>query len=80
MRDFYEIVSRINRLLSPDVRVKLETRLPYWAPENQWYHLTQFINLNVEKDYFDSNSVSIYALLCNRSEEDIKESFWNLDE
>ena len=80
-RNFYEVLSKIEALLPKELVDKLEKDPTYWAPELSWLYLTQFINMNVEKRGSNRNSVAIYSILCNCSEEEtikkFKESGYN---
>ena len=62
--------------LAPDsLREYLESHAPFWAPEIVWVNLTNAINRFVEPSSSDKLAVSIYAVLCDCTEEEMIRRF-----
>lgn len=66
---FYEILE----LLPEETKNDLAFQVGFWAPEVAWSYISDFINKNVQADSSNSQSVAIYAKLCNVSEEEMRD-------
>ncbi|MBR3134647.1 MAG: hypothetical protein IKG56_04210 [Clostridia bacterium] len=74
-RDFYQIARKIAQCLPERLSKELRSKIMFWAPEIQWARLTYFVNDHIKPDSIDPVSVKIYALLCDKTEEDMKAEF-----
>ena len=75
MRDFFEVYENIKKAAGADFSVRLDNASGFWAPETLWFKLFQFVNKYMKKDSKDPTSIKVYAILCNTSEEEMKEKF-----
>ena len=74
-RQFIDVFHTIRELLPDDVAFKLTQRASYWAPEECWEKLSVFINNHIRPSASDETSVKIYALLCAKSETEMRKIF-----
>ena len=74
-RNFGTIFRQIRELLPDDVAHQLTQKASYWAPEECWEKLSVFINNHIRPSASDETSVKIYALLCAKSETEMRKIF-----
>ncbi len=77
-RSFEYVFSQIYDLLSDENKTTLRQEVNFWSPESLFNNLSLFINRNVLKDSENPNSVKVYAILCNKSEDEIRQMFMNI--
>ena len=75
-RNFNHVLKAIKAIAPEELKNVLESSAPsYWAPEIRWKKLAEYVNKYVFPNSQDTNSIKIFALLCNCSEEQMKERF-----
>ena len=74
-RCFAPVFSQICKLLPETLTLELQRKAVYWAPETCWMKLSTFINNNINPSASNELSVKVYALLCNKSEEEMRQLF-----
>ena len=74
-RDFATAYKKILKIAPKKLAKILKKDFDSWPPEMYWYNLSWYVNTYVKKSSKDPKSVKIYAILCDRSEKDIKAEF-----
>lgn len=69
------VTLQIEEELPEELAEQLRWKADFWAPEIFWSNLSAFINENVKPDSKNEQSVRIYALLCDKSEEEMRKEF-----
>ncbi len=77
-RSFDFVFSQIYNLLPDEKKNKLRVERNYWSPESLFSNLATFVNYNVIQDSANPKSVKIYSILCNKSEDEIKQMFMKM--
>ena len=75
MRDFCEVVTRILEVAPEPLKSELRDSAPFWAPEIRWSRLTYLVNALLAHDSSSPSSVSVYAILCDCTEEEMIRRF-----
>ena len=73
-RNFYDVVGKITTAM-PELKEDLDFSIGFWAPEIQWFKLSEYVNDNVAPDSSDPRSIAVYAALCDVPEENMKQDF-----
>lgn len=74
-RNPVEVCQQIEEALPEKLAEKLRWEVAFWAPEIYWHNLSVFVNENVKPDSTSEQSIKIYALLCDKTEEEMKQEF-----
>lgn len=74
-RKFTDVVEAIKEVAPAEFANKLEKSAPFWAPENAWYMLSEYVNRNVLPSSKDATAIAVYARLCDCSEAEMKARF-----
>lgn len=75
MVPFYKKLNAIMEIANNQLKNELLQAHNFWNPTNQHEKLSDFINSHVKKDSENKNSVAIYSILLEKSEEDIIDMF-----
>ena len=76
-RDFETVCKEIIEVAPEILAYKLERDSGFWAPEIRWIRLTNYVNDYVIPSSKDPRSIKVYAILCDCSEGEMKETFEN---
>jgi len=74
-RDFNLICEKIKQVAPAELAKEIDKRVSLWAPEAKWFQLSQCISEFVEPCSANAMSVSIYAILCDCTEEEMTARF-----
>ena len=75
-REFSDVLTKIlNACPGSVLHTKLEESVPYWAPEILWYNLTRYVNNYMTPNSKDDVAVKVYAILCDKTEEEMRADF-----
>ena len=74
-RDFETVCEQIIKAAPEILAYKLERDFGFWAPEIRWLRLSNYVNDYVIPSSKDPRSIKVYAILCDCSEEKMKETF-----
>ena len=77
-RDITVVLKQLSDALPEELAQKLKFSSSFWAPELVWHNLSKFINHYVEPASNNEQSVKIYAILCDVSEEEMKQRMQDL--
>lgn len=74
-RNFTTVYRNIMAIAPKELADALEKHVVFWAPEIVWYKLSEYVNKYGTPSSTDSQSIAIYAELCDLSSEDMKSMF-----
>ena len=63
------------RAVALTLKEDLEYRSEFWAPEILWYNLSVYVNEHITPDSSSSKAVKVYSILCDCSEEEMRNRF-----
>lgn len=74
-RSFEAVVMAIMEVAPDSLRMYLRDHVPFWAPEIRWENLTNAVNRYVTPSSTNLTTVTVYAILCDCTEEDMIRRF-----
>lgn len=74
-REFTDVVQNIKKVAPRGLANALDRSVGFWAPENAWYMLSEYVNRYVQPSSKDATAVAVYAILCDCSEAEMKARF-----
>lgn len=74
-RNFEAVYNQILKLAPPALKKELEDSVGFWAPEVVWYNLSRLVMKHIEYNSSNPNSIAIYAVLCDCTQDEIKARF-----
>ncbi|MFR2570759.1 MAG: hypothetical protein ACLS90_03525 [Clostridia bacterium] len=74
-RNFRTVYNQIMEVAPEQLATKLERNSGFWAPEDLWYNLSEYVNQYVKPSSKDPQSIKIYAILCDCTETEMKSRF-----
>ncbi len=74
-RDFKYVYNKIQALLPKGLAFEMQQNAIYWEPSEKFFELSKFIQAKIKPNSKDDKTVRIYAILCDKSLDEMRKRF-----